>query len=88
MAKLRTAPDLCEIFGLAPSEQSVILGLLRGQSPPEIAKETGRSILTVKWHIKRAYRKIGVRSNAQLFARLLPFLLIWTPHSVGELARQ
>jgi DNA-binding CsgD family transcriptional regulator len=68
--------DLCAVFGLTPGEQGVILDLLSGQSPPEIAERTGRSVLTVRTHLKRAYVKIGVRSHAQLFARLMPLLRI------------
>ena len=66
-------PDLRLVFNLTPGEQSVILGLLRGQSASEIAVDTRRSILTVRTHLKRAYIKIGVRSHSQLFARLLPY---------------
>jgi DNA-binding CsgD family transcriptional regulator len=69
--------DLCAIFGLTPGEQAVILGLLSGQSPPEIADQTGRSVLTVRTHLKRAYAKIGVCSHARLFARLMPLLHIY-----------
>jgi DNA-binding CsgD family transcriptional regulator len=64
------ASDLCQAFGLTPCEEGVVLGLLRGQSSREIADETGRSILTVRTHFKRAYEKIGVRTQAQLFVRL------------------
>lgn len=67
-------PDLSDVFGLTPGERGVVLGLLQGQSPPEMAEETGRSVLTVRTHLKRAYAKIGVRSQPQLFARLLPLL--------------
>ena len=64
------ASDLRQAFGLTRCEEGVVLGLLRGQSSREIAEETGRSILTVRTHFKRAYEKIGVRTQAQLFVRL------------------
>jgi DNA-binding CsgD family transcriptional regulator len=67
------ASDLCRAFGLTRCEEGVVLGLLRGQSSREIAEESGRSILTVRTHFKRAYEKIGVRSQAQLFVRLRSF---------------
>ena len=65
--------DLRPVFDLSAGEQSAILGLLRGQSPREIAVETHRSVLTVRTLLKRAYVKIGVRSVPQLFARLFPY---------------
>jgi DNA-binding CsgD family transcriptional regulator len=77
--------DLCGIFGLTPREQTAIFGLLGGKSPPEVADNTGRSVLTVRTHLKRAYAKIGVRSHVQLFARLLPLLQLLPPRGdAGE----
>lgn len=68
--------DLEPIFGVTPGEHQVILHLLRGQSSSEIAQRSGKSILTVRTHVKRAYGKIGVKTRGQLFARLLPYLSI------------
>jgi DNA-binding CsgD family transcriptional regulator len=68
--------DLRQLFGLTRSEQTAILGLFTGLSSTEIADGSGRSVLTVRTHVKRAYRKIGVRSLAQLFSRLLPYASI------------
>jgi DNA-binding CsgD family transcriptional regulator len=64
------------IFGVTPGEHQVILRLLHGQSSCEIAEQSGKSILTVRTHVKRAYGKIGVKTRGQLFARLLPYLSI------------
>lgn len=76
--------DLRQLFGLTRSEQTAILGLFTGLSSTEIADGSGRSVLTVRTHVKRAYRKIGVRSLAQLFARLLPYASICAAPSAAE----
>jgi DNA-binding CsgD family transcriptional regulator len=68
--------DLESAFGVTPGEQQVIVQLLKGYSSREIAQESGKSILTVRTHVKRAYGKIGVKTRGQLFARLLPYLCI------------
>jgi DNA-binding CsgD family transcriptional regulator len=68
--------DLEPIFGVTPGEHQVIVQLLRGQSSRDIADRFGKSILTIRTHVKRAYGKIGVKTRGQLFARLLPYLSI------------
>ena len=68
--------DLESIFGVTPGEHQVIVQLVKGYSSREIADEFGKSILTVRTHVKRAYGKIGVKTRGQLFAKLLPYLLI------------
>ncbi|HEY1751764.1 MAG TPA: helix-turn-helix transcriptional regulator [Caulobacteraceae bacterium] len=68
--------DLESMFGVTPGEHQVIVQLLKGFSSREIALEFGKSILTVRTHVKRAYGKIGVKTRGQLFARLLPYLSI------------
>jgi DNA-binding CsgD family transcriptional regulator len=68
--------DLESMFGVTPGEHQVIVQLVKGYSSREIAEEFGKSILTVRTHVKRAYGKIGVKTRGQLFARLLPYLSI------------
>jgi DNA-binding CsgD family transcriptional regulator len=68
--------DLESMFGVTPGERQVIVQLLKGYSSREIAEDFGKSILTVRTHVKRAYGKIGVKTRGQLFARLLPYLSI------------
>jgi DNA-binding CsgD family transcriptional regulator len=68
--------DLEAMFGVTPGERQVIVQLLKGYSSREIADQFGKSILTVRTHVKRAYGKIGVKTRGQLFARLLPYLAI------------
>ncbi|MFI4974022.1 MAG: helix-turn-helix transcriptional regulator [Caulobacterales bacterium] len=68
--------DLEAVFGVTPGEHQVIIRLLQGYSSRDIADQFGKSILTIRTHVKRAYGKIGVKSRGQLFARLLPYLWI------------
>ena len=68
--------DLESMFSVTPGEHQVIVQLLKGFSSREIALEFGKSILTVRTHVKRAYGKIGVKTRGQLFAKLLPYLSI------------
>jgi DNA-binding CsgD family transcriptional regulator len=68
--------DLEPMFGVTPGEHQVVVQLLKGFSSREIAEQFGKSILTVRTHVKRAYGKIGVKTRGQLFAKLLPYLSI------------
>jgi DNA-binding CsgD family transcriptional regulator len=68
--------DLEPMFGVTPGEHQVIVQLVKGYSSREIADQFGKSILTVRTHVKRAYGKIGVKTRGQLFAKLLPYLSI------------
>jgi len=68
--------DLEPMFGVTPGEHWVVVQLLRGRSSREIAESTGKSVLTIRTHVKRAYGKIGVKTRGELFARLLPYLAI------------
>jgi len=73
--------NLDPVFGVTRGEQQVLVELLKGRSSQEIADESGKSILTVRTHLKRAYYKIHVNTRGQLFARLLPYLTIRSPRS-------
>jgi LuxR family maltose regulon positive regulatory protein len=50
---------------LSPQEQRVLRLLAAGRSNPEIAAELIISVNTVKDHVKRLYRKLGVNNRAQ-----------------------
>lgn len=67
-------PSLQKVDGLTRSEQAIVERLLAGESPEEIAQTTGKSVLTVRTHIKRAYLKLGVATRAQLATRLGGYL--------------
>jgi DNA-binding CsgD family transcriptional regulator len=54
---------------LTPGESAVAELLLRGQSTFEIARVRGTSVRTVANQIAAVYRKLGVSSRRELFAR-------------------
>jgi DNA-binding CsgD family transcriptional regulator len=81
---LEAHPPLCAeicnaIYGLTPAEARVAARLLDGRSAPGIAVDLGLSPLTVRTHIKRVFKKVGVRSQSQLMAALcrVAFLPGW-----------
>jgi DNA-binding CsgD family transcriptional regulator len=81
---LEAHPPLCDdicnaIYGLTPAEARVAARLLDGRSAPGIAVDLGLSPLTVRTHIKRVFKKVGVRSQSQLMAALcrIAFLPGW-----------
>ena len=56
---------------ISTREREVITHLLGGKSNREISRELGISEKTVKNHLWKAYRKIGVRNRTQLFHQLI-----------------
>lgn len=73
----RAEADLRRISGktssrwsLTPSERSVADLAAAGQSNREIANQLVLSVRTVESHLASAYRKLGVRSRAQLVSAL------------------
>lgn len=56
---------------VTPREREVLLLSLRGQSPREIAVHLDISWHTVRTHLKRAYRHLGVSSRAEAIALVL-----------------
>lgn len=56
---------------LTPREHDVVRCLLRGESTRNAAAALGIAEATVALHRKRAYAKLGVSSQGQLFARFL-----------------
>jgi DNA-binding CsgD family transcriptional regulator len=61
--------DAERTFGLTPAERRVALALLEGLSNAEIACLRGSSPRTVANQIASLYRKVGVRSRAELASR-------------------
>lgn len=57
--------------GISTRERQVLTHLLGGMSNREISRELGISEKTVKNHLWKAYRKIGVKSRTQLFHQLI-----------------
>jgi DNA-binding CsgD family transcriptional regulator len=52
-------------------EREVLIQLLGGKTNREISRELGISEKTVKNHLWRIYRKLGVENRTQLFNRLI-----------------
>jgi two-component system nitrate/nitrite response regulator NarL len=56
---------------LTPREREVLLGLCRGLSAPEIARELYLGTTTVKTHLARLYEKLGVSDRAAAVAEAM-----------------
>ena len=54
---------------LTPREQEIFTMLLTGRAPKEIAFTLKISPYTVNFHQKNLYRKLGIQSRAELFAK-------------------
>jgi DNA-binding CsgD family transcriptional regulator len=55
---------------LSPAERRVVALVLQGRPNREVAKLLSRSVKTVEWQLTNVYRKLGVRSRAELIARV------------------
>jgi DNA-binding CsgD family transcriptional regulator len=68
------APDLMPLialgYRLTDREQEVLKYLSRGMSTVEMGQHLGISVHTVRDHIKALFGKVGVRSRAELLARI------------------
>ena len=53
---------------LSPAERRVVALVLQGRRNREIAALLSRSTKTVEWQLTNVYRKLGVRSRAELIA--------------------
>jgi DNA-binding CsgD family transcriptional regulator len=65
------SPEFGSFLKLTPREREVMQLLLSGESRKELASRLAISEHTVADHLKVIYRKLGVRSRAELFARFL-----------------
>ena len=57
---------LVEQFGLSPSELRVLMGLMQGQTPREIADAHGIAIPTIRTHLRHLFAKTGTSRQMQL----------------------
>ena len=65
-------PDLvASALGLTPSESRVAVSLAEGSSVRDIAAATGRQESSIRWHVKRMYRKLGISRQADLVRLVL-----------------
>ncbi len=62
-------------LGLTPREREVFLHLLSGEASKRIAGSLMISNATVNFHIRNLYRKLGIQSRAELFARHADMIL-------------
>jgi DNA-binding CsgD family transcriptional regulator/PAS domain-containing protein len=69
---------LREFFRLTAAETRVLLGLVNGKAPKEIAAEAGLSADTIRAQIKSIYEKLEVHRQAELVQRVLlsPAMLV------------
>ena len=60
------ADVLGALLELTPAESYVAASLVEGRSAHAIAAETGRSVTTIKWHIRHIFAKHGLSGQADL----------------------
>ena len=71
-ARLRVDPDLAAaVLGLTPTESRVAVALATGQTVAGIADALDCAQSTVRTHLKRVYRKQGIRKQTELVQRVL-----------------
>ncbi|MFH2114559.1 MAG: LuxR C-terminal-related transcriptional regulator, partial [Spirochaetota bacterium] len=63
-------PDIFSGSGLTKREQEIIRLLLKGKTNPQIADELCISLATVKTHLFKAFRKLGVDNRHEVFSLL------------------
>jgi DNA-binding CsgD family transcriptional regulator len=61
--------DIKEEHGLTVREQEIFTILLDGKAPKEIAHSLKIASKTVDFHTANLYRKLGIQSRAELFAK-------------------
>ena len=65
------AEQVGSVLGLTPAESRVAVGLAEGRTVPDIAAASGRAASTVRIHLKRIHRKLGVSRRADLVRLVL-----------------
>ena len=61
------APDrVGAVLGLTPAESQVAVSLAQGETIRDIAVATGRSVTTIRWHIKHIFEKQGISRQVEL----------------------
>ena len=58
-------------LGLTPAGTRLAVALATGQTLRDIARATGRTEETVRWHLKQIFRKQGVSRQVDLVRRVL-----------------
>ena len=62
---------VARLFGLTPMESRVVVAVAAGQTVSGIAVSLGCAESTVKTHLKRVYRKLGIRKQTELVRRVM-----------------
>ena len=60
-----------ELLGLTPRESHLAVALAEGRTVSDVARETGRSVNTVRWHLQHIYTKLGLSRQAELVRAVL-----------------
>lgn len=58
-------------LGLTPAESQLAVALAAGDTLHDIARTTGRTEETVRWHLKQIFRKQGISRQVDLVRRVL-----------------
>ncbi len=61
--------------GLTPREMEVCQLVTEGMSNQEIADDLGVALVTVKFHLQNIFKKMEIKSRAQLIVFCLPFVV-------------
>ena len=67
-------PTLREVFDLTPAESEIVLALIRGSSPQEVAKLRNRSPETIRGQIKTVLAKTETRNQVELTRLMMSML--------------
>jgi pimeloyl-ACP methyl ester carboxylesterase/DNA-binding CsgD family transcriptional regulator len=80
------AASLNEMFGLTAAESAILEGLAQGRSAEAIADETGRSVGTVRQHIKALLAKLNMPSQTQAVALVVAAISALAPRAAPVVA--
>lgn len=77
---------LADIYQLTPKELRIVTHIVRGISPPNIARTLHVSYNTVRTQLKSIYQKVGVNKQSELVNRILtgPASMLFQSHSNDE----
>lgn len=70
----RTEPEVPPVPGLTPRETEVWQHLKEGLSNKEIARLMGLKEITIKVHVSKLYRRLGVKNRSQATGMFLKFV--------------
>ena len=55
-----------ELLGLTPRESHLAVALAEGRTVSDVARETERSVNTVRWHLQHIYTKLGLSRQVEV----------------------